>query len=236
MREVDPALQRCPLFEGSCTENLSAMLGCLGTKRIAARKGQPIFREGDAATQVGVVLTGAVQMIREDYYGNRSIVAHIGPAGLFGETYACAGVAALPVSIVACEDTEALLLDCRRITESCTNACVFHSRVIFNLLRLVADKNLVFDQKIQITSKRTTREKLMEYLLTEAKLRGSSSFTIPYDRQGLADYLEVDRSGLSVEIGKLRREGKLECEKRTFRLLCVPEHEKSAPSGADTSV
>ncbi|MBP3674219.1 MAG: Crp/Fnr family transcriptional regulator [Oscillospiraceae bacterium] len=219
MKEFYPVLEQCPLFDGIRTEDIIALMGCLGGRKITAAKGQPIFREGDKATYVGIVLSGAVQMIREDYFGNRSIVAHIGPAELFGETYACAGIAALPISVVADKDSEVLLVDCRRITVSCTNACVFHSRIIFNMLRLVANKNLVFDQKIQVTSKRSTREKLMTYLLNQAKLLHSNEFTIPYDRQELADYLEVDRSGLSAEISKLRREGVLESEKNRFRLL-----------------
>ena len=140
---------------------------------------------------MGMVLSGAVRLVREDYYGNRSIVAHIGPAELFGETYACAGISAVPISIVADENSVVLLMDCRRITTTCSSACAFHNRIIFNLLKLVAVKNLVFDQKIQI----------------------------PYDRQELADYLEVERSGLSAEISKLRREGILECEKNHFKLL-----------------
>lgn len=219
MKEFYPILAKCPLFDGIRMEDLAALLGCLGARKIRVAKGQSIFREGDKATHVGIVLTGAVQMIREDYFGNRSIVAYIGPAEMFGESYACAGIGALPISVVADEDSEAVLIDCRRITVSCTNACVFHSRIIFNMLRLVANKNLVFDQKIQVTSKRSTREKLMTYLLNQAKLQGSDEFTIPYDRQELADYLEVDRSGLSAEISKLRREGVLESEKNRFRLL-----------------
>ena len=219
MRDFHPILARCPLFDGIGIEDLSAMLGCIGGRVISVSKGQSVFREGDPATHVGMVLSGAVQLIREDYYGNRSIVAHIGPSELFGETYACAGVPSLPISATADADSRILLMDCRRITTSCSNACAFHSRIIFNLLRLVATKNLVFDQKIQVTSKRTTREKLMAYLLNQAKLQGSNSFTIPYDRQELADYLEVDRSGLSAQISILRKEGILESEKNHFLLL-----------------
>ena len=218
MQDFFPILEQSPLFEGIRMENLQAMLGCIGGRVLDIAKGQYVFREGDPATHVGMVLSGSVQLMREDYYGNRSIVAHIGPAQLFGETYACANVAALPVSIVADSYSRVLLMDCRRITTTCSSACAFHNRIIFNLLRLVATKNLVFDQKIQITSQRTTREKLMAYLLNQAKLQGSSSFTIPYDRQGLADYLEVDRSGLSAEISKLRKEGILESEKNRFTL------------------
>lgn len=219
MQEYSSILEQCPLFDGIERENILGMLHCLGARRVSAPRGVSVFREGDPATRMGIVLSGAVQLVREDFYGNRSIVAHMGPGELFAETYACAQIPSLPVSVVADMDSVVLLLDCRRVTVSCSNACVFHSRIIFNLLRLVADKNLIFDQKIQITSKRTTREKLMSYLTNQAKLRNSNSFTIPYDRQALADYLEVDRSGLSAEIGKLRREGVLESEKNRFTLL-----------------
>ena len=219
MKDYFPILEKCPLFEGIAMADLTGMLGCIGGRKVDASKGQPIFREGDPATYVGLVLSGAVRLVREDYYGNRSILAHIGPGQLFGETYACAGVAALPVSMVADQDSTVLLMDCRRITTTCSSACAFHSRIIFNLLRLVATKTLVYDQKIHITSKRSTREKLMAYLLSQAKQHGSNRFTIPFDRQALADYLEVDRSGLSAEIGKLRKEGVLESEKNTFTLL-----------------
>lgn len=219
MKKYQDILQRCPLFDGIDHKDLSAMLGCIGGKVLDYAKGETLWHEGDPATHVGMVLSGAVRLEREDYYGNRSIVVRRGTAELFCESYACAAVPALPVSVVADEDCSVLIMDCRRITVSCSNACVFHSRIIFNLLRLVAESNLVYDQKIQITSRRSTREKLMTYLLSEAKLSGSAEFTIPYDRQELADYLEVERSGLSAEISKLRKEGILESEKNRFRLL-----------------
>lgn len=219
MKDFYRILQNCPLFDGIRPEDLPGMMGCLGAKPIQAKRGQAIFHEGDTTVFVGIVLEGAVQLLREDYFGNRSIVAHIGPKQLFGESYAFSGAQALPVSVVADEDSRILLIDSRRMTTCCSNACEFHNRMIFNLLHLVATKNLVLHQKIQVTSKRTTREKLMTYLLSQAKSEDSNTFTIPYDRQELADYLEVDRSGLSAEISKLRREGIIECEKSTFRLL-----------------
>ena len=219
MKDFYPILSDCPLFYGIDAKDLSGMLGCLGARPVSVKKGQALFREGDKAVYIGIILSGSVQVVREDYYGNRSIMAHMGPKQLFGEAYAFSGIPTLPVSIVADEDTEALLLDSRRVSTCCSNACAFHNQVIYNLLRLVAENNLVLHQKIQITAKRTTREKLMAYLLSQAKLQGSNAFTIPYDRQALADYLEVDRSGLSAEISKLRKEGILECEKSSFRLL-----------------
>lgn len=219
MRQYDSVFARCALFEGIAPEELPAMFDCIAGRIESFEKGQTVAHEGDPADFVGLVLRGSVQLVREDYYGNRSIVAHITPSELFGESYACADISTMPVSVVAAQEATVLLMDCRRLTTSCCKACSFHSRIIYNLLGVVAKKNLVFDQKIRILSQRTTREKLMAYLLSQAKLHGNNRFTIPYDRQGLADYLEVERSGLSVEIGKLRREGLLESEKNQFVLL-----------------
>ena len=213
-----PVLETCPLFDGIAREDLKGFLSCLGARVMTMKKGQTIFREGEPAGAIGIVVAGGVQLIREDYYGNRSVVGYGGVAQLFGEAYAFSTAATLPVSVVAQEDGAVVLLDGLRITTRCSNACGFHNQVIFNLLRLVSNKNLMLHQKIQVTSQRTTREKLMTYLLHQAKLQGSDSFTIPYDRQALADYLEVDRSGLSAEISKLRKEGILESEKNHFRI------------------
>ena len=214
-----PILQMCPLFDGIAPEDISGMMGCIGGKLRQAEKGEFIFTEGDSTAFVGIVLHGGVDLIREDFYGNRSIVASVGPRQLFGESYAFAQAQQLPVSVVANEESVLLLLDSRRITTCCSNACAFHNQLIFNLLRLVATKNLLLHQKIHVTSKRSTREKLMAYLLIQAKQQGSNDLEIPYDRQALADYLDVDRSGLSAEISKLRREGVLESVKNKFRLL-----------------
>lgn len=219
MRENLPILRTCPLFEGIREADLMGMLGCLGAVPMYVKKGQNVFSEGDQAVRVGIVLEGKLLLLREDYFGNRSIFGQVLPGQLFGETYAFSHARSLPVTVSAEEDSRLLLLDSRRITTCCSNACEFHNRVIYNLLRLVADKNLLLHQKIQITSQRTTADKLMAYLSQQAKLHNSPTFTIPYDRQALADYLEVDRSGLSTEIGKLKKQGILSCEKNRFTLL-----------------
>ncbi|MBQ8687205.1 MAG: Crp/Fnr family transcriptional regulator [Ruminococcus sp.] len=218
MRKYQNVLRQCRLFEHVSDENLLAMLGCLHASIQRFHKNQMILTEGMPASHIGIVLSGTVQLVRVDYYGNRSIVASMTASQLFGESFVCAEVQAIPVSIVAAEDCEVMLVDGRRIVHACSNACEFHSRMIFNLLKIVAAKNLLFNQKIEITSRRTTREKLMTYLLQQAKVQGSS-FVIPYNRQELADFLEVDRSGLSAEISKLRREGVLTCRKNAFTLL-----------------
>ena len=212
-------LRQCPLFSQIEDESLKEMLGCLGAEEFSYKRGDTVQAEGDRAKYLGIVLKGRVQLVRTDYYGNRSILASIEPPQLFGEAFAWAGLKLLPVDVVAAEDTELLLIEARRIVHPCGKACTFHCQIIQNLLHIVAMKNLLLHQKIEITSKRSTREKLMTYLLLQAKQAQGRTFTIPYDRQELADYLGVERSGLSMEISRLRKEKVLECSRSTFTLL-----------------
>ena len=216
------ALRACPLFDAISDQNLEAVISCLGASCRQYKKGQTILAEGDSADTLGIILAGSARISRVDYYGNRSIVASLEPSDIFGETYAFSGIDALPVSVVAGGDCAALLISAQRISKTCQSACSFHGQMIYNLLHILAAKNLRFNQKNEITARKTTREKLLAYLHSEAKKNASSTFTIPYDRQELADYLGVDRSGLSAEISKLRQEGVLKSRKNEFTLLAPP--------------
>lgn len=212
-------LKNSSLFENINEHDISALLGCLGTKTKQYLKNEIIMSEGDSTREFGLVLSGSVQIIRIDYLGNRTILSQIAPTHLFAEAFACAGVVSLPLDVVATEDSEIMFIDSTRVLQSCCNACEFHNQIIYNLMKSIAEKNILFHQKLQITSKRSTREKLMEYLSQEARKQNSASFEIPYDRQALADYLEVDRSGLSAEISKLRKENIIASHKNFFRIL-----------------
>lgn len=219
MKKYYDILRKCRLFDGISDEELDKLLVCLGAKVEKFGKKYTIISEGMPAKQIGIMLSGSAQMIQIDYYGNRSIVSGVAASEVFCESFACAEVEAVPVTIVANESCEVMLIDSSRILHSCSNACGFHQMLILNLMKDLASKNLMFHQKLEVTSKRTTREKLMAYLMLQAKNKGSSEFTIPFNRQELADYLEVDRSGLSSEISKLRNEGVLTCERNSFTLL-----------------
>ena len=222
MKQYSSVLEKCALFQNIYERNkesdITEMLKCLSENVMNVHKNQTILAEGELTQKVGIVLSGAVQVIREDYYGNRSIVASLETAQLFGEVFVCAGIDRIPVSVIAAKDSEIMMLDCKKIITTCNNMCQFHNQLVYNMVRILAGKNLMLNQKLEILSKRTTREKLMTYLLSQAKLHNSNSFTIPYDRQELADYLSVERSAMSTEIGKLRKEGILECKKNYFRL------------------
>lgn len=218
MEQYLELLTRCPLFAQVTSDELPEMLQCLQARVAVYEKNQTVMLEGDPARWVGIVLEGQVQVVRDDFYGNRSIVASLYPTQLFAEVFACAGAEILPVTVIAAAETAVLLLDCKKMLTTCSNACPFHQRLIQNLLRILAAKNLLLNQKLELAGRRTTREKLLAYLLAEAKRNGSREFTIPYDRQQLADYLGVDRSAMSTELGKLRRDGLIDFHRSRFVL------------------
>ena len=218
MENYREILERCPLFAGVDPGDIPGMLRCLGARTERREKGSPILSAGEPVDFVGVVLSGAVDVFRQEYDGSRRLLSHLTPGEIFAESFACAGVTSCTVDVTAGAETEILRLDIYRVTHSCSNACAFHSRLVFNLLRIVAEKNLQFHSRLEITSKRTTRERLLTYLEMVAREQGRGTITIPFDRQDLADYLGVDRSGLSAEIGRLRNEGILESRKREFIL------------------
>ncbi|MBE6636845.1 MAG: Crp/Fnr family transcriptional regulator [Ruminococcaceae bacterium] len=219
MKKFSEILKQCPLFVGIREEDLFRMLSCLGATVDLYDKKYTVLAEGYPAKHIGIVLSGSVQIIQIDYYGNRSILSNIGPSQVFAEAFACAESSSIPVSVIANEPSEIMLIESDHILHTCQNHCGFHQQLIFNLMKDLATKTILFHQKIDITAKRTTRDKLMTYLMLEAKKAKSSAFSIPFDRQELADYLEVDRSGLSAEISKLKKEGILDTRKNHFVLL-----------------
>ena len=219
MKKYLQILNKCPLFFGIAEEDLLRMLTCLGARVEFFDKKYTVISEGSPARYIGIVLSGEVQISHSDYYGNRNIISVVGRAQMFGEAFACAEIQSIPVTVTAVEPSEIMLIDCSHILHTCHNNCGFHQQLIYNLMKDLAQQTLLFHQKIEITSKRSTREKLMTYLAIRAKECASESFEIPFDRQELADYLEVERSGLSAEISKLRAEGVIECEKSRFKLL-----------------
>lgn len=218
MKNFFEILSRCLLFKGMERSDLNSMLTCLDGKTIKISKGSPVFLEGTPARFVGIVLSGTVQVMREDYYGNRSIMTILQPGELFAEAFSFAGLETMPVSAIAIKDSEVLLLDCRRVLTTCSNSCHFHNLLLKNLLQGMAQKNLALSQKIRYMSQKSTKEKLMAYLFDQAKQHKSTEFVIPYDRQALADYLGVERSAMSAEIGKLKSSGQIDTKGAWFCL------------------
>ena len=206
------------LFQGMAPDEIQGMLKCLSAVQKEYKKDDYIFRMGESITSVGLVLKGSVYIIQEDFWGERHILSDCREGQLFGESYACVQSESLMVSVIASENSEILFLDVNRVLTICSSACVFHSRLIRNLLSVISEKNLLLTRKIDHMSRKTIREKLMAYLSFQATRHGNRTFEIPFNRQQLADYLSVDRSALSAELSKMQKDGLLSYQKNRFTL------------------
>ena len=194
------------------------MLSCLRAEKRDFPKEAFVLRAGDTADSIGLVLSGAVLVIQEDIWGNRNILSKAGLGQTFAAAYACAIGSRLNVSVIAETPVTVMFLNVKRILNVCPSACSHHNRIIRNLLGELAEKNLRFNEKLTHMGQRTTRSKIMSYLSAEAQRLGKYEFDIPFSRQQLADYLGVERSGLSLELGKMRSEGLLDFRKSHFVL------------------
>lgn len=211
-------LQNSVLFQGVTVHDLAAMLDCLQTQTRSYQKGEVVFHEGEHLSHIVVVLEGKLHIQSDDYWGNHSIVGVLTPGALFGEAYVTPKSDALQADMVAASDCQLALFAARKVLSVCSNACPFHSRVVQNLFYVLADQNRSLMQKLDLLAKRTTRAKLTSYLSLESKRAESASFSIPFNRQELADYLAVDRSAMSAELSKMRDEGLLDFARNHFTL------------------
>ena len=211
-------LSKTPLFAQTTAEETQRMLSCMEAIIKIFQKDDFIMQAGDKIEYMGCVLSGSVYIMRDDIWGNRTILGQMGPGQIFAETYACIPGASLMVSVIAKEKSEILFIHAGKILKTCTQACSSHQQVIYNLVQICAQKNLHLSQKILYTSSKMIRDRLLLYLSDQAKVAGTLSFCIPFNRQQLADYLNVDRSAMSNELSKMQKEGILTYRKNSFVL------------------
>lgn len=214
-------LTECALFHGLREAQIREMLPCLSARQSRFRRGQFLLRAGDRVAFAGILLSGEAEVLQEDFWGNRNLLAAVGPGDLFAEAFACAH-AVSPVSVLCKTDGSVLYLNVHAVFSPCEKACAQHKALSQNLIRVLAEKNMQLNEKAGFLSQRTTREKLLAYLSAQARRAGSASFRIPFDRQQLADFLSVNRSAMSAELSRMQREGLL-CADRSSFTLCQPE-------------
>lgn len=219
MKKYIPILKRTQLFAGVDENEISAMLGCLQANLCTYKKGEYVFRQGEHLDHITVLVEGNLHIQKDDYWGNRSIINIIGIGEMFGEAFAAPNSGPITNDVIAVENSVVIFLDVHKILSVCSSACKFHSMVVQNLFFTMSEKNRKLVQKLGHMSKRSTREKLISYLSEEAGRQGSETFSIPFNRQQLADFLSVDRSAMSNELCKMRNEGLLVFQKNRFKLL-----------------
>jgi len=218
MKRIFEAAKNNALFQDIAFSDFESMFNCLSARIVMYKKGDTILLSGDSINFVGLIVSGGINIVKEDADGNTTIITKLVNSDIFGEVFACAEIFHSPVTVQAFEDTEVVFINYNKIVTSCTNACPFHIQLIKNMLKLIARKNLMLNQKIEILSKRTTREKLICFL--DFQRRGASNkFTIPFNREEMAHYLCVDRSAMSNELCKMRDEGLILFHRNAFEIL-----------------
>ncbi|MBQ9940334.1 MAG: Crp/Fnr family transcriptional regulator [Clostridia bacterium] len=219
MKNFIPVLKRTQLFSGVGTEETESMLSCLNARLCVYQKGEYVIRQGEHLNEIIVLLEGNLHIQNDDYWGNRSILSHITPGEMYGESYVSPESGTVINDVVATEKSTVIFFNVTRILTTCSSACRFHQKVMQNMFFAISEKNRNLVQKLGHMSKRSTREKLVSYLSEQAGRQNNSHFTIPFNRQQLADFLSVDRSAMSNELCKMRDEGLIEFNKNSFILL-----------------
>lgn len=207
------------IFKNIERNQLEILLHCIDNYRKSYKKGEIILSEGDSTEYLGIVLSGSVIVERSDLWGNNTILSVVLLGEIFAETYSILRDEQMMINVISNEDSEILFLKTKDMVTSCEKACSFHNQLIMNLMSISAMKNVNLSRKILHTGPKTIRGKLLSFFSEWVKKENSLSFSIPYNRQQLADYLSVDRSAMSNELSKMQREGILEFRKNNFEIL-----------------
>lgn len=217
MSRIFEAMKDNPLWDGIGPNDLESMIRCTISKTKIYNRGDTVLLSGDAVNDIGLILSGGVKIIKEDADGNIAILAELFASELFCEVFICAGIDHSPVTVQASEISEIMFINYKKIITSCECTCGCHSKLIGNMLKILAQKNLLLHQKIEILSKRTTREKLLSFF--DIYRGKAKKFSMPFNRMEMAQYLCVDRSAMSNELSKMRNEGLIKYKKSTFEII-----------------
>ncbi|MFI3208870.1 MAG: Crp/Fnr family transcriptional regulator [Eubacteriales bacterium] len=214
-----PDIKEAPLFANVRDAELEPVLSCLDGHVKVYEKGEYVSLAYEEVKNVGLVLKGTIQMVQEDMWGRKTLLMIIHKNELFGETFICGDHVLPTVSFYASTNVEVLFLPIHRVMHTCSNACEFHHNIIENLIKLVANKNEQFISKIEILSQKSLRDKISVYLSIEAKRSQSDYFELQTGRVEMAEYLCADRSALTRELNSMKKEGLIDYDKNTFRII-----------------
>lgn len=207
------------LFDHISEKDFSAMLACLSAFHKTYSKKEVILNQGDKISSVGIVLKGTITISKTDYDGNEVMIGVVSEGEMFGEIFACAEIFRSPVSVRSAIESTILFLDYGKIITTCSSSCVFHRQLIANMLKVVANKGLYLNRRIDVISKKTLRDKILTYFQYESM--GLKKFTIAMNREEMARFLCADRSALSNELSKMQKEGLIQYAKNTFEFIDV---------------
>ena len=212
-------LQKSMLFRGMTETEISNALQVLEAREKNFQKSETLLIAGTITERMGLVLEGSVTIESNDVWGNRTIISHVGKGQVFAETYALLENEPMLVDVTASEGCRILFLRSGRIQSLKSSLEPWILKYVTNLLTISMHKNLILSGRSFHTAPKTIRGRVMAYLNSVSLQKHSREFDIPFDRQQLADYLNLERSALSKELGKMQRDGLISCRKNHFIIL-----------------
>ncbi len=215
MTNIFLILKKVNLFAGISENDVKSMLSCLSARVIKTEKNEYLLMAGDPVAYIGIVLSGTLHIEKDDAEGGRTMIASLSTGDYFAEALCCAGVKESPVNVVVDTGGTVMLIEFKKIMSVCPNSCIFHSKLIENMLGIIARKNLMLQNRMEIIGKRSLRLKIMCYLESLSSKTGGK-VEIPFNREELADFLCVDRSALSHELSRMKNEGLIDYKKNMF--------------------
>lgn len=219
MQQYDSILKKCALFRNINEKDYGPLLQCLASQVKSYETEEYIFLQGDVINYVGIVLSGVVEIMKENLSGNKHILAFLEPSGMFGEGIVCTAKRTSPVTVRVKEKAKILLIPYERIIKSCGNSCSFHISIIQNMMMVLGEKNMNLNHKLELLTLKGMREKIAYYLLNELQEQGSATFQVILNRTELADYLNVSRTSMCRELARMKEEGMIDYYGNSFRIL-----------------
>lgn len=210
-------ISKTALFRGCTKNDICNMEKYLDFRTFKYKKGTVIFSEGSVTTDIGLVISGSIRIEHNDFWGNKSILDVVESGGTFAEAYACIPNEPIIIDVIANEDCDILFIGTTKLFKPCS-ACKGQNQLIQNLAIISAQKNLQLSRRSLHTSPKTIRGRLLSYFSQQISAQKSNKITISFDRQQLAEYLNLDRSALSKELGKMKKDGLIEYRKNCFEI------------------
>lgn len=221
MKDCKDILRKTPLFAGIDDEDLTQLLRCLVPAERSFGRGETLLCAGQPSRNVGVILSGRIEAYRAAPDGTRAAIARMGPGGVFGDVLGGSSLTS-PVTVTAAEPCIVLFFPYQQLLAQCGCGCPAHARLLQNLVRTISDKYFLLARRVELLVLKSLRAKVCAFLLSEAEYMGADTFTIPYTRAQLAEYLNCDRSALSRELSRMQADGLIETYKSSFKLRDVP--------------
>lgn len=217
MNEYINTINKTPLFKNLSNEEILSFLNCAKKRVRQYKKGEVILLAGNTTDTIGIILSGTCHIIREDYWGNKTIINEINESGIIAEVFAIQQIP-LENTAIAKTDVSVMFLSIKTVLNPCSNSCSFHNEIIKNLIILLATKTMVMNRKLEHITKRSMKDKILSYLSSMSEIKKSKTFEIPYNRTELSEFLCVDRAALSKELSRLQMEGIISYKKNEFTL------------------